>query len=88
MSPKEVHEAILKIPEGYSEVHYCNKKYGVTKDIFNQQKSCKVYAEELGSTNFISFNYYQLSSRSVLKPCEMPESNVIKFLENTFHSKR
>lgn len=88
MNSKELYEAILEIPEGYSEVYYCNKKYGITKSIFNQQKSCKIYAEELGGTDFISFNYYQLSSRPLLKPCEMLESKVIKFLENTFCSNR
>jgi len=73
---------IKKLPDGYSEVMYNNRKYGVTKSEFNQGKSYKVYAKELGGNNFISLNYYCTNEREILKPCEMPESKVIHFLEN------
>ena len=46
------------IAEGYSEGIYNNKKYGITKTIFNKGKSIKLYAEELGGNDFISLNYY------------------------------
>ncbi|UZO79933.1 peptide methionine sulfoxide reductase [Aquimarina sp. ERC-38] len=87
MSPEELQEAILKIPEGYSEVFYDSRKYGISKTVFNQHKSLKVYAQELGGSNFISFNYYLLQSKQVLKPCEMPENKVIHFLENLSYLK-
>ncbi|MBW1296474.1 peptide methionine sulfoxide reductase [Aquimarina litoralis] len=72
---------IHRIPEGYSEVLYDNKKYGVTKDIFNKGKSFKIYAKELQGKDFISLNYYITSTSQLLKPCEMPEKKVIDFLE-------
>lgn len=73
---------IHKLPIGYSEVLYAGRKYGVTRADFNSGMSIKVYAEEMGGTNFISLNYYITSSKELLKPCEMPEEKVIHFLKN------
>lgn len=73
---------ILNIPLGYSEVIYKNRKYGVTRTDFNNGKSLKVFAEELGGTDFISFNYYITSQNDLLKPCEMPSEKVLDFLKN------
>lgn len=75
-----MHEIILKIPLGYSEVDYNNRRYGMTRADFNDGKSLKVYAEELGGTDFISFNYYITTKDEYLKPCEMPEQKVLDFL--------
>jgi len=84
---KETHnpqiiERISKLPEGYSEVVYKTRKYSVSKTIFNKGKSLKVYAEELGGSDFISFNYYRTLTSNPLKPCEMPEHKVLDFLKN------
>ncbi len=75
-------EYINNIQEGYSEGTYNDKKYGMTKTIFNKGKSLKVYAEELGGTDFISLNYYLTKTKDLLKPCEMQEQKVIHFLQN------
>lgn len=75
-----LHEIIIKIPLGYSEVYYNNRKYGLTRTDFNDGKSIKVFAAELGGTDFISFNYYLTTQKEYLKPCEMPEQKVIDFL--------
>ncbi|MEL6254171.1 MAG: peptide methionine sulfoxide reductase [Bacteroidota bacterium] len=72
---------IDRIPEGYSEASYKGKKYGLSKEIFNQGKSFKIYAEELGGKDFISLNFYQTSDKELLKPCEMPAEKVIDFLK-------
>ncbi|RFN58173.1 peptide methionine sulfoxide reductase [Marixanthomonas ophiurae] len=71
---------IEKLPVGYSVVWYHKKKYGVSRTDYNDGKSIKVYAEELGGTDIISLNYYKTSKTEVLKPCEMPEMKVIDFL--------
>ncbi|WP_394748227.1 peptide methionine sulfoxide reductase [Spongiimicrobium salis] len=71
---------ISRLPLGFSKVQYQGKTYGVSKRLFNQGKSVKVYAEELGGTDFISFNYYTTLSQNALKPCEMPEAKVKEFL--------
>ena len=73
---------INKIPVGYSEGIFQQKKYGITRTDFNAGKSLKIYAEELGGTDFISLNYYKTSNGDLLKPCEMPQEKVITFLEH------
>jgi len=75
-------EKIKLLPIGFSEVRYQGKKYAVTRKDFNNGSSVKVYAEESGGKNFISFNYYITTQAKLLKPCEMPEEKVIDFLEN------
>ena len=55
---------IKKIPEGYSQGIYKYRKYGITKTIFNDGDSVKIYGEELGGTNMISLNYYIQSIRN------------------------
>jgi peptide-methionine (S)-S-oxide reductase len=67
---------------GYQVISYKGKKYGVTRTDFNEGRSIKVFAEELGGTDFISFNFYMLKSGDQLKPCEMPVEKVLDFLTN------
>jgi peptide-methionine (S)-S-oxide reductase len=72
---------LQKIPLGYSKASYLGKTYGVSRTDFNQGKSIKVYAEELGGKDFISFNFYQ-TQQELLKPCEMPLEKVLDFLQH------
>ncbi len=74
-------ERLQIIPEGFSKVLYSGNTYGVTKTIFNQGKSYKLYAKDLAGTNFISCNYYA-GIKNSLKPCEMSAEKVLHFLEN------
>ncbi|RRQ48827.1 peptide methionine sulfoxide reductase [Maribacter algicola] len=69
-----------KIPEGYSEGIYKVKKYGITKKTFNHGKSFKLFAEELGGSDFISLNNYKTKQKELLKPCEMSEAKVVDFI--------
>ncbi len=69
-----------ELPIGYSKGDYQGRIYGITKSAFNTGKSFKVYAEELGGTDFISLNLYLTNEGAVLKPCEMPEQKVKSFL--------
>ena len=71
---------IRKLPLGYSEVIYLNKKFGVTRNDFNNGSSYKIFAQELGGKDFISLNYYITTISESLKPCEMPRQKVIDFL--------
>ena len=75
-------QKIKALPSSYSEVNYGGKRYSVSRTDYNDQKSIKIYAKELGGTRFISFNYYLTNKSELLKPCEMPEMVVIHFLEN------
>ena len=69
-----------KIPIGYSEGHFRGARYGISKIIFNNGRSAKIFAEELGGNDFISLNFYQTQKEELLKPCEMPEEKVVAFL--------
>ncbi len=73
---------IRKLPPGYSKVRYGNKIYGVTRSDFNEGKSIKINAEELGETDVVSLNYYITASSEMLKPCELRKEKVIHFLRN------
>lgn len=75
-------EKFQSIPIGYSEIIFERKKYGITRADFNEGKSIKLYAEELGGNDIISLNYYITSGSENLKPCEMPKEKVIHFLIN------
>ena len=76
----DVERLIQKIPQGYSEASINGRKYGISRSDFNNGNSLKVYAEELGGNDFISFNFYKAST-PLLKPCEMPQKKVIAFLK-------
>jgi len=73
---------IQKLPLGYSEGTYNNKKYSITKDVFNNGKSFKVFGKELQGKDAVSLNYYLTSKNELLKPCEMPKEKVIHFIKN------
>lgn len=74
-------QQINKLPLGYSEGVYNNKRYSITKEMFNNGKSFKIYGKELQGNDFVSLNYYITSKSELLKPCEMPEKKVIDFLK-------
>ena len=63
-------EQINKLPIGYSEDTYNRKRYSITKEIFNNGKSFKIYGRELQGNDFVSLNYYITSKWELLKPCE------------------
>ncbi len=78
---------LKQFPIGYSFANYLGKKYGITRTNFNQGKSFKFFAQELGGTNFISLNYYITPSGNSLKPCEMPIAKVFHFLNHAIINK-
>lgn len=71
---------LRKIPLGYSEGMYQGKRYALTRRDFNAGRSSKVFARELGGNDFISFNFYETTTETHFKPCEMPAEKVRDFL--------
>lgn len=67
---------------GHSTVLFHGKKYSLIRTDFNEGRSTKVYAEELGGNDFISFNFYISKKGEKLNPCEMPAEKVMDFLNN------
>ncbi len=74
------HERLLSFEDGAYDVIFVDKRYLFRKETHLDGKLIKVYAEELGDTNFISLNYYPQTANGLLKPCEMPDQKVIEFI--------
>jgi hypothetical protein len=68
-------------PQGYFVAEYLGRRYGVTNSTQLDGRSRKLYAEELGGTDFVSLNLYlPTSGDPTLRPCEMPVEKVIAFI--------
>ncbi len=78
---EQIKRQVETIPLGYSLVVFQGKKYGLSRTDFNSGKSKKIFAEELGGNDFISFNCY-FTQTLQLRPCEMSENKVIDFVMN------
>jgi len=74
------HERLLSLEDGAYDVIYDDARYLLRKETLLNGKLIKLYAEELGNTNFISLNYYPQTADGLLKPCEMPDEKVIDFI--------
>ena len=60
------------MPLGGYGASFEGKRYRVTKTQYASARSQKLEAEELGGTDYISFNLYRLAGgQALLKPCEM-----------------
>jgi hypothetical protein len=70
------------LPEGTTTGTAHTKRYITTRSVYNTGKSTKLVAEELGGPDYISLNFYDLSSGPRLYPCEMPAQKVIDFLRS------
>ncbi len=77
---KLFHTKILSLKDGSYDVYYYNKRYLLSKQTQLGSKLIKLYAQELGGSNFISLNYYPYVGDGLLRPCEMPEKKVIDFI--------
>ncbi|QSZ43105.1 peptide methionine sulfoxide reductase [Sulfurimonas aquatica] len=77
---KLFHTKLLALEDGSYDVFYYKKRYLLSKQTELNGKLIKLYAEELGDTDFISLNYYPLIGDGLLRPCEMPEKKVIDFV--------
>ncbi len=76
------HKRLLSFDDGAYDVIYDDRRYLFRKETHLKGKLIKVYAEELGGTNFISLNYYPQTLDGLLKPCEMPDVKVIRFIND------
>lgn len=69
------------LPEGGYGATYEGRRYRITKTTMVTGRSQKLEAEELGGSDYVSFNLYRLASgERLLKPCEMPAEKVIAFV--------
>ncbi len=69
------------LPVGGYGGTFAGNRYRITKQVMASGRSQKLEAEELGGTDYVSFNLYRLASgECLLKPCEMPEGKVVDFV--------
>ena len=74
-------QRFLALPAGYGRGEYEGQRYRVMIERSADGRRHWLYAEELGGTDRISLNLFLLAdSRSLLKPCEMPEAKVVAFV--------
>ncbi len=73
--------ALEQIPRGYSQGEYSGRRWGTTLTEAAGGRRLKLFAEELGGSDFVSFNLY-LTGDGIprLKPCEMPAAKVVDFV--------
>ena len=86
-TPLTEYEAFLvslsEIPDGISKGDYKGRSYIISHTIEAQGQREKLWAEELGGQDYISFNLYRLKNgKTLFKPCEMPEIKVTNFVQN------
>lgn len=43
-----------RVPEGWSPVVYCDRRYGMSRKTHAAGRSVEIYAEELGGTDVVS----------------------------------
>lgn len=69
------------LPSGGYGGTFNGRRYRLTKTQMSNGRSQKLEAEELGGSDYISFNLYRLATgEALLKPCEMPEEKVVAFV--------
>jgi hypothetical protein len=78
--PDTFRTALDAIPDGHSTGRFQGRRYRVEKTLHSGGRSMKLYARDLGGTDFVSLNLYHLATGGLLKPCEMPEAKVRAFV--------
>jgi hypothetical protein len=68
------------VPEGWTQVIFDGRPYGLSRSTRAAGRSVSIYAEELSGVGVVSANIYRTSTGDVLKPCEMPALSVLDFL--------
>ena len=72
--------AFDSLPPGTFFGTFAGRRYAVTRQDFANGSSQKLIADELGGRDYISLNLYRLTSGARLRPCEMPEEKVVRFV--------
>ena len=73
--------ALNTLETGHHTCHFNGRRYGVTIERRVDARVTKLFAQELGGSDIVSFNLFQVGdSQPVLKPCEMASEKVIDFV--------
>lgn len=80
VEPAELAALVERVPQGWTQVHFRGRRWGVRRTDHAGGRSVAIAAEELGGSGWVSTNVLHLSSGALLKPCEMPAEQVLEFL--------
>jgi hypothetical protein len=71
---------VERVPPGWTEVAYAGVRWGLSRTDRAGGASTSLYAERLGGPGVVSANVWRTRDGEVLRPCEMPASDVLDFL--------
>ena len=78
--PQTLAELVDRVPEGWTEVTYRGRPYGLSRTTRADGRAVALLAEELGGPDLVSANIYRTSGTDQLRACEMPDAKVLDFL--------
>ena len=78
----ELDRLVDRVPEGWTEVGYRGRRWGLRRTTRAGGSGVSLYAEELGGSDVVSTNVYRTGAGPVLRPCEMPAERVLAFLRD------
>lgn len=76
----ELDSLIRTIPEGWSRIQIDGHSWAVTRTTRAEGKVISVDAEQLGTAEQFGANVWVTSDGAILRPCEVPEEKVMRFL--------
>lgn len=77
----EFQRSFARLRDGYSEGRFNGRRWSATVKRSADGRRAWLFAEELGGTDIVSFNWYAPGQgNGVLKPCEMSSSKVTQFV--------
>ncbi len=83
-APEELSDflrALRSLPRGHSLGHYNGRRWSTSLEEAGNGSRFKLFAEELGGKDIVSFNLYMTGAgKPLLKPCEMSAEKVIGFV--------
>ena len=72
--------ALNALETGHHTGYFNGRRYGVTIERPVDARVTKLFAEELGGSDFVSLNLFRVGEdQEILKPCEMASEKVIDF---------
>jgi len=78
--PAALARLVDRVPEGWTQVTFRDRPYGLSRTTRAMGRSISVMARELGGPDVVSANIYATSQGHQLRSCEMPDRKVLDFL--------
>ena len=82
VDPDELTELLLRVSDGWARRVVAGVPWGVSRVEHVGGRTTTLTAEQLGGTGFLSANVWHTTAGPVLRPCEVPAADVIRFLRD------